>query len=70
MQLSQELVYEVHCSFIKQGTSLKAFCLKNEIDTGNIYRYLRGEINSEKAILARELVIKATFLDDDNDSVA
>jgi len=38
--------------------------------TKMILNDLRKEIESEKAILARELVIKAAFMDDDNDSVA
>jgi len=68
MQLSQELVYEVRARFARQGTSLAAFCRNKEIDGGNIYRFLRGEVNSAKAKQERIVVLNAVELEviDDN----
>ncbi len=61
MQTSQNLVNVIRASFVLQGTTLKKFCRENGIDDSNIYNYLRGDINSAKAIAARELVIKSAM---------
>lgn len=61
MQPSQQLLNEVRASFIRQGTSLKQFCRENNIDTSNIYRYLRGDHTGEKATAAIAPVLKAAL---------
>lgn len=63
MQLSQKFVYKVRAALSEKGTSLHKICLDNDINTGNIYPILRGEINTEKAVIDRSIVIKAAFSD-------
>jgi len=61
MQPSQQLVNEVRAGFILQGSSLHKFCRDNNLDNGNIQKYLRGDYTGEKATAAIEPVIKAAL---------
>jgi hypothetical protein len=59
-ELNEQLVAAVKVGFTLQKSSLHAYCKKKHIDSGNIYRYLRGEINSNKAKKQRNQVIRAS----------
>jgi hypothetical protein len=59
------IILKVRAALIAQGTNLRAVCLERGIDDGNIYKFLRGEINSDKAKEARAIVYELAGLDDD-----
>lgn len=59
-------ILKVRAALIAQGTNLRAVCLNNGIDDGNIYKFLRREVNSDKAKQARKLVFELAGVDDGN----
>ena len=63
MKLSQQLIYKVRSSLTEKGTSLRAVCLQNNIDSGNIYPVLRGEFKGESSIKSLEVILTAAFSD-------
>jgi hypothetical protein len=46
-----------------QGKRLSTICRENKIDTGNVYPYLRFEINSDKADEARKIIFAKSNID-------
>jgi len=64
MQPSQELLNQVKAGFVRQGTTLAAYCRDNNIDGGNVYRLLRGDWNGKKAKAIRSQLITASRIDD------
>jgi len=59
MQPSQELVQEVRAGFIKQGTSLAAYCRENGIEGKTVHRLLNGRWDGRKAREIRAQLIEA-----------
>ena len=64
--LNKQIVNQVRAGFVQQGTSLDAYCKNNGIDSGNIHRYLRGEIKSDTAKQQRAQVIAAAKIKQSN----
>ncbi len=59
MQPGQELVQEVRAGFIKQGTSLSAYCRQNGIEGKTVHRLLSGKWDGKKAREIRAQLIEA-----------
>lgn len=58
-QPNKQLVNDVKAGFIKQGSSLHAYCKTNKIDNSNAYKALRGKWNGELGKNLRAQVIAA-----------
>lgn len=63
MQEGKELTQEVRAGFIKQGTSLAAYCRDNNIDSSNVYKALRGKWNGKKSQALIKKLIDASKVD-------
>jgi len=59
MQPGQELIQEVRAGFIKQGTSLSAYCRENGIEGKTVHRLLSGKWDGKKARAIRQQLIEA-----------
>lgn len=59
MQPGKELIQEVRAGFIRQGTSLSAFCRENEIEGKTVHRLLSGDWNGPIAKQKRKKIMAA-----------
>lgn len=57
MYPSEALIKEVRIGFIRQGTTLKAFCRAHQKDASNARKALLGTWNGEKAQVLREFIV-------------
>lgn len=56
---SSELVRQVRAGFVRQGTSLTAFCRRHAMDPANVRKALQGDWDGPKGRQVRKLVIRA-----------
>jgi len=63
MQPSKELRQQVRAGFIKQGSSLKAYCQDNDIDSSNAAKALVGKWAGVKATELVNSLIDASKAD-------
>jgi len=63
MQVGKQLIQHVRAGFIRQGSSLNAYCRDNSIDNSNVYKALIGNWNGKKAKALRDKLIEASESD-------
>jgi len=59
MQPGQQLIQEVRAGFIRQGTSLNAYCRNNGIEGKTVHRLLSGKWDGEVAKRKRKQLMDA-----------
>jgi len=60
MQPGKELINEVRAGFVRQGTSLNAYCRENDISGKNVHKLLNGNWNGPKAKAIRKKIMEAS----------
>jgi len=63
MQPNQELLHQVRVGFIKQRSSLNAFCTSTKEDYANARKALLGEWEGDKARELRTKIIEAAGIE-------